>query len=384
MNNNEQKLVNWEEGMNVNYNHFLQLENYFIERLADNQASRLTKNTYGLLPAPDGKGNSGEFDISERITGQVEIKLRRCNALTAGGCRIAYNPELSDYLLYTHTFGTKKEENTSDTKYWDVILTIDPFKREPTGIPDEETSPPRHPDAVEHYRLSIAPHGKTNHNQLGMFHLVIGRIRQKGGRYEVDTNYIPPSAAMNSHPDLIQYYENFGVYLNDIEQASKKIIFKIKNRTQNSPLAYHISGMCEEMTRYIASIYFIYRNEGLYMPPVYIVNYISTLAHVCYIGLSFISKTEKEELLKYFYEWNDVTPGSFEDLLSATLGAIYEHNSIRTTMLQMESFLKLMSELCVKLSTLEYIGQHKDNIVVSERTQQNEQIKPQGGWTMLD
>jgi hypothetical protein len=385
MNNQEHKLVNWESGMDVGFAQFRQLENYFIERLCDNQSSRLNKNNYGLLPSPNGRSDSSEFDISERVTGQVEIKLHRCNALTYGGCRISYNPEQSDYLLYTtHTFDSEKESNSADTQYWDVILTVNPFDRVPVGIPDADTVPPRHPDASELYSLSIAPQGKTNHELLGLYHLIIGRIRQSGGRYEVDTNYIPPSTSMNSHPDLLKYYEQFGVYLNDIERSSKKISFKIKNRTQNTPLAYNICGLCNEISRYIASIYFLYRNEGRYNSPLHTVNYFSTLAHVSYMGLNLISKTDKEELLKYLYEWSDVTPGSFEDMLASALSIIYEHHNIRVTMLEIDSFLRILSELLIKLSTLEYIGQHKDNIVVSERMQQTETVKPKSGWTILD
>jgi hypothetical protein len=46
---------------------------------------------------------------------------------------------------------------------------------------------------------------------------------------------------MCSHPDLLNYYESFGTCLNDIERASKIIIAKIRNRMQNSPLAFHIA-----------------------------------------------------------------------------------------------------------------------------------------------
>ncbi|WP_163218929.1 hypothetical protein [Bacteroides sp. 224] len=37
--------------------------------------------------------------------------------------------------------------------------------------------------------------------------------------------------------------------------------------------------------------------------------------------------------------------GSFEEMLSNTLSIIYDHNNIRTVMLQIESFLRIMSEL---------------------------------------
>jgi len=367
--------------MDVEFRHLQQTENYFIERLGDNLATRLTGYNYGLLPSTDRRHSSGEFDISERVTGKVEIKLRSCNAITAGGYRICYNPDHSEYLLYTHSFD---EESNSTSDYWDVILSVNPFERIPSGVPDEKENPPRHPDIVEQYKLSIAPRGHMNYEQLGSFHLIIGRIRQYAGRYEVDTNYIPPCTGMCSHPDLLKYYESFGSYLNDIERASKIIISKIRNRSQNSPLAHYIAIMCENMMRYISSIYFSYRNTGRDALPLEIVDYFSTLAHTCFISLDFVSKIEKEELLKYFYEWSDVTPGSFEELLSNTLSIIYDHNNIRSTMIQVESFLRIMSELWLRLSTLEYIGQHKENIVVSERVHQQEQVKKAGGWTILD
>lgn len=383
MNENKYKLVNWTEGMDVELGHLQQTENYFIERLGDNLATRLTGYNYGLLPSFDRRQVSSEFDISERVTGKVEIRLRNCNGITAGGYRISYNPIHSEYLLYTHSF-EEEGDNSNTSTYWDIILSVDPFKRVPSGIPDNRESPPRHPDITEYYQLSLVPQGHVNYEQLGSFHLVIGRVRQYAGRYEVDTNYIPPCTGMCSHPDLLRYYENFGSYLNDIERASKIIVSKIRNRSQNSPLAHYIAIMCENIMRYIASIYFAYRNTGRDALPVEIVNYFSTLAHTCFISLDFVSKSEKEELLKYLYEWSDITPGSFEELLSNTLSIIYDHNNIRSTMIQIESFLQVMSELWLRLSTLEYIGQHKENIVVSERVYQQEQVKKTGGWTILD
>lgn len=379
----EYRLVNWVEAMDVNKSHLEQLENFFIDRLCDTQRTHLTSYNYGLLPLPDKSSDSSEFDISERVTGKVEIRLRRCNAVTSGGCRISYNPPQGDYLLYTHSLDMENKDGMSIAQYWDVILTIDPYKRIPSGIPTEDI-PPRHPDVSEYCQISIAPQGKINYEQLGLYHLTIGRIRQRGGRYEVDTDYIPPCTSIRSHSELLRYYERFGTYLNDIERASKIIISKVRNRTQNSSVANHICGVCENMMSYIAFIYFQYRNMGRDAAPVQIVGYFSTLAHICFSSMNFIGKTEKEELLKYFYEWSDVTPGSFEELLSNTLSIIYEHHNIRSVMLQVENYLRVMSELWLKLSTLEYIGQHKENIVVSERVYQRESHTPKGGWTILD
>lgn len=382
--NKEYKRVNWAEGIEIGSKQFQQTEDYFTNAICDVSAIHLNKNNFGLLPSPDRKTDASEFDISQQITGTMEVKLRKCNAITIGGCRVNYNPPFGDVLTYVHSFDTEVMNDLTDTQYWDVIISIDPFKRIPSGIPSPEATPPYHPDVEPFLGLSIVPKGELKAGQLGMHHLVIGRIRHFNGRYSVDSNFIPPCTSMASHTDLIRYYEQFSALMNELEKASKAIIAKIRNRSQNSPIANHIGAICEDMMRYIASIYFNYRNIGLDATPMNIVDYFSSLAHITYVSMSFIGKTEREELLRYFFEWSDVKPGAFEELLSVTLGIIYDHNNIRAIMIQVESFLKIMCDLWVRLSTLEYIGQHKENIVVAERRHEPVQAKKAGGWTILD
>ena len=382
--NKEYKRVNWADGIEIGSSQFQQTEDYFTNSVCDALAVGLNRNNFGLLPSSDRKSDASEFDINQQVTGTVEVKLRKCNAITVGGCRINYIPSLGDVLTYTYNFDTEKENDSSDTLYWDVVITVDPFKRIPSGTPSPESTPPYHPDVDTLLNLSIVPKGDLKAKQLGMHHLVIGRIRYFNGRYTVDSNFIPPCTSMASHTDLIHYYEQFSALMNELEKASKTIIAKIRNRTQNSPIANHIGAICEDMMRYIASIYFNYRNIGPDATPMSIVNYFSSLAHISYVSMSFIDKIEREELLRYFYEWSDIKPGVFEELLSSTLGIIYDHNNIRAIMIQVESYLKIMCDLWVRLSTLEYIGQHKENIVVAERRHEPIQTKRTGGWTILD
>ena len=383
-NRKEYKRVNWQPGMDVRFDMFEQTENYFTNLICDTSAIRLNRNNFGLLPLADRKTLSTEFDISERVTGTVEIKLRRCNAITAEGCRISYNPSFGEAMTHAHTFDKSAQTDASQPESWDVVMTADPFRRIPSGTPDVEETPPRHPDADTFYDLSIMPTGHLNTDQLGIHYLVIGRIRYEGERYAVDTDFIPPCASMAAYPDLARYHELFGSLMNDIENRSKTIIAKIRNRTKNSPLANHIGTMCEDMMRHIAAIYFNYRNNGADVTPVSVVNYFSTLAHICYINTAFISRSDREELLRYFYEWSDVTPGEFDELLSDTLGIRYDHNDIRTAMTQVEKFLLTISDLWLKMSGLEYIGQHKENIVIGERDNYAKEPVKKTSWSIVD
>lgn len=382
--NKEYKRVNWINGMKVRFDMFEQTEDYYTGALCDSMAVHLNRNNFGLLPSFDGRSNSSEFEISEKNTGTVEVILRRCNAVTLGGCRISYNPLQGESMTFSQKINIDEAQNTASTIYWDIVITADPFHRIPSGIPDGKETPPRHPDVDSYYRLSMTPKGQLNPELLGMFHMVIGRVRQIGSRYEVDADFVPPCTSMSSHIALKRYYDLFGSLINDIENSSQLIIAKVRNRSQNAPVALHIASLCEDMMRYIAGLFPFYRNSAMDDSPVNVVNNFSALARVCYSSMSFISKTDKEELLRYFYEWSDITPGSFDELLSGTCNIAYNHNDIRAVMVRIESFLRVISELWTRLSGLEYIGKQKDSVIISERVQIQEQPKKTGSWTVFD
>lgn len=364
----EYKRVNWVKGMKVRFDMFRQMEDHFTSLACENSAIGLNRNNFGLLPSFDGKTDSTEFEISKNMTGIVEVKLLRCNAVTQGGCLISYNPPVGQSINYSHMLDTEGEQNKLQTIYWDVVITTDPFSRIPSGIPSEKEIPARHPNVDSFYGLSLVERSKLKPEQLGPYHMVIGRIRQNRERFEVDTDFIPPCTTMFSHRALIRYYEQFGSLLNDIESSSQTIIAKIRNRTNNAPVALHLEVLCKEIMRFIAGMFPYYRNSAMDDSPSVIFNYFSALARICCVAMSFVSKSEKEELLRYFYEWSDVTPGSFDELLAKTANTRYEHNDIRTVMIQTESFLRVIAELWLKLSSLEYIGKQKESIIISVKS----------------
>lgn len=380
----EHKLVNWVEGMNVSKTHQIQTEDYFLDALCNNQTVRLTKYNYGLLPIVDRKKISNDFRIREQATNRVEIVLCRCHIITAGGYLIDYEPKEGEFIICNFALepdNASSEENKSNNTR-DIVLGINPFKRIPTGEPDAEENPPRHPDVEPTYTLSVMPTGEIIPEKLGKYYLIIGRIRYVGQRWEVDGNYIPPCTTMSGHPDLLDYYDIFSMYMTKIELASKNIIEKVQNQQKTSNVASNVNSVCQDIMRYIATVYFSYRNMGRTMEPIRIVDCFASLAHVCLCSLGFINKMEKEELLKYFYDWNDVSPGVFENILSETASILYDHNSIRESMLNIERFLNIFAELWTTLSALEYIGQTKDNIVVTVKSGSHETIT--STWSVID
>lgn len=381
------KMVNWVDGMKISKNHLSQTEDYFIDIVRDATNMNLTDYNFGILPPYKNDELSSDFEITERISNHVEIELRKCNAITAGGCRININPlDQSEYLRLDYPFQNdiSSAENKNKQLFWDVILVVHPFGRTPAGAPDPDETPPRHPDAQKSYTLFIKPAGQIRVGDSGMHHLIIGRVTKTGDRFEVDRSYIPPCTSMSSHPDLKKYYERFGKYLNDIEVSSQRIIQKIHERENISDIAKNINLVCEHILTNISTIYFNYKNKGRHYSPIEALNIFSSLAHITFVSINFIHKKKREEMLQYFYEWSDVTPGNFTEMLTNMLELTYDHHNIRTMMSYTEEFLSMFSSLWIKLSTLEYIGQHKENIVVAEKIQKIDLGPRKSEWTILD
>lgn len=374
----ERKLVNWINAMELTPEYFRQTEDFFINLISDSISTGLDSHKYGLLPPLKGEQQSTLIDIQENITGNVEIRLRKCNAITNGGYLIRFNPAPEDHIISN----CLQDMANSGKDEWYIILFIDPYKRIPVGTPDPEEEPLRHPDVEPSVELLIVPSETINSQKLNTQQLIIGKIQKQGDRYKIDENFIPPCTHMISYSSLINYYNNFASFINNIEKASKEIIVKVRNKENPSQLAFNIEMICRNFMCYISTIYFSFRNNGLYWAPIKMTECFSNLAHIYYVSLSFMSIAEKEELLNYFYEWSEISPGIFEKKLAEVLEMQYDHNNIDNSMKLIYDFLDVQAQLWTKLSLLEYIGQHKDNIIVSDK-RLIDSNRQKGNWTVL-
>lgn len=240
--------------MPVKKEHFVQQENHFTHRLCEYQSYHLNRTNYGLLPFKKGEPVSGDFSITELVTGTLEVRLKRCYAITSGGYLIDYDAGDNDEL--TASFHISADEMEDKALRWDVILMADPFEHRPSGTPDEKELSPRQPNALPKYALSVLPTGQTNGGELGRHFLLIGRLRKNGNRCEVDGNFIPPCTSMSSHPDLKNYYTKFGQLVDSIEKASFDILAKVENAEKQTALATNIGMLCRHIMLFISDIYF--------------------------------------------------------------------------------------------------------------------------------
>lgn len=379
--------VNWIDGMKITRQHFVDQEYFLVSRIADTAAAQVLPFAWGLLP-PSGPGQfSNDLQIEYKSNSEVEIYLRRFDALTPGGYRITIGDDdvTADMRFTSSVEGQERSafsDNGSEDAYY-VVLSVNPYERIPVGMLNPEEIPPRHPNVLPAINASLIPEQQFNPEYAGPFFVVVGRIVRKAGVFARDELFIPPCTSIRSHPQLVRYYENLGIYINEMQQQALSIVQKIKNKSQQSDLARNIQYFCEETLSYIAQIYFHFRNVAHNLPPIHTVQDISSLSSHLYNYVQMLSEKDKEEMLKYIFEWCDVAPSQLETMLTQTIELRYEHTRIGQHMQQLDELLKLLAHIFQRLNRLDYIGIRKENIVVKEEIIM-QTTKTKKGWSLLD
>lgn len=373
--------VNWVDGMKISQKHFAAQENYFCDIIRDVASFGINKYNYGLLPVKLNTTGNSIFDIFNSATNDVQLVIRQCHAITPAGYRIAIN-DLSVNVSSLSTFNNTQRSNIADQQYY-ILISVNPFDRVASGEFDPEETPPRHMSTQPSYHVELVPVISVNNESSGGNYIVAGRVTFKTGLVNADIDFIPPCTSIQSHPVLLGFYNDFAKTIAGIQQFVLRIIQKNSFKTQNSVLAESVKGICRVMLNQFSYSYFNYRNLIHQQPPVNLINVFAQLALAVYNGIETIPPKEKEEMLNYCHEWGDVAPHVLINHLSAVIEINYDHHNTGEYMKSIHLLLGSLYSITDKLSGLEYIGQHKENIVVKEEAI-TQVIKEKKGWSVLD
>ena len=80
--------VNWVDGMKINKQHFIALENALNDQLMDTASMGLNDRNYGLLPPFPGKSSSLKMVLNADNQNRLRVTIQECRAITQGGARI--------------------------------------------------------------------------------------------------------------------------------------------------------------------------------------------------------------------------------------------------------------------------------------------------------
>ena len=380
--------INWVEGMKVQKDHFIETENFIVDNLRDVASVAINNYNFGLLPPLPGSGALlSNYDVSKTATNQLQIRINNCQAITAGGVRISIGTEgiTSNMLSEAINLSDDKAEGLPDNlkEHYYVMLVVNPFDRVVWGNPDPEEVPVRQPYTQPKYELQLVLEHAIKVDHLGAYHLVIGRITRNGNDFAKDEAFTPPCSSVSSSDKLMQHYQAIGRAIDELQNISLQILQKILYKDQKSAVAQNIKAICQTILNYCNQHYFYFRNMAHQQPPVHLVNAVSVLSSHLYTSLQIMAEKEKEELLNYFFEWSDITPVYFLNKLSEIVEINYNHYEVGNNMQMILELLNKIVFIWQKLNTLEYIGQHKENIVVKEELLV-QAAKERKGWSILD
>lgn len=373
--------VNWVDGMKISQKHFTTQENYFLDTIRDAVSFGINEYNYGLLPVRENAAGTALFDIYNSATNDVQLIIKHCHAITPAGFRIAIN-DLSVNVSALPSFNISQLNALAEEHYY-ILISVNPFDRVASGEFDPEETPPRHISSQPKYHVELVPVSSVNNERSGGNYIVAGRIIFKNGLVNADPSFIPPCTAIHSHSALLNYYNEFAKKMAGIQQFVIRIVQKNSFKNQNSVLAESIKGLCNVMLQQFAANYFYYRNRVHQQAPVHLINVFAQLAHAAYNAIEIIPPKEKEEMLNYCYEWSDVAPHVLLNNLSAVVEINYNHNNTGEHLHSIGVLLHNLYNITEKLSGLEYIGQHKENIVVKEQAI-TQTVKEKKGWSVLD
>ena len=374
--------VNWVDGMKINKSHFIEFENSLIELINNSEQKNISPISYGLLP--DLSRNDNSLDISVSIDGQetIEVVLNKCKAITLGGKQIEIT-ENSKSLLEESGNLLKQQYNIIEgEKSWFIILKVNPFGRVPIGDADPEEEPSRHPFVESEYKIDIIPDNEVSKQEIGLFHIKLGKIVLIDGQPSIDEGFIPACRSIQSHPDLKFAYQELSAFLNQMEAFSLHIIQKIHQKKQTNDLAKITLYLSGQVVHYLNGCISDFRIKDKYEPPFAMITKLMSLARVIKSSLDLFVGTGKEDFLNYLTDWCDLNQGAFENVLIETIEIEYNHTDVSVSLNKVSQFTKLMLSLFKKLNELDYIGQKSDsNIFVKE--EKVEDIEPKGRRSFL-
>lgn len=197
--------VNWQKGMLLTPEHFIQQERYLDSALM--WVLRYTTNAYGLVGAgprqSDVEGGAIQYDpivhLDESVergddnTGKLSVTVSQCRGLTPSGCWIeilSNNPLRREF----------ERVELGDVVETGVYVVLDPHVKNPLEMSARDDDNPDFPSERSNtYRLKLHVHADEAPYSIAVARLA--RLSAKAS-FEKKEGYIPACASMLAHSSL--------------------------------------------------------------------------------------------------------------------------------------------------------------------------------------
>lgn len=363
--------VNWMDGMKINKDLFIAQDNASQDALNDIAALGLSPVRYGILPSSAAGEDSFNVKIALDNQNTLRATIISLQAVTPGGVRINFPALPTAGAEKSLTTSFQFSPSGSEALYW-VVVTVQPFEKQPSGNPDSSENPPRLPFVQPACQVHIVSDSQAAQYNLNPFALIIGKVTVNGNSIRVEEEYIPPCISTNALPDLIALHGELDQFLAGLELRCAQIVQKIFRKSQQNDLSELAMFLCDRIMLFIGKAITELRWNQLYESPSKMFATIISLARVMKNTIDLRIGSGKDELMNYLSEWCELKQGELESMLSGLANMRYKHNDINSNILPVIHFAKVTGKLFESLSNLEFIGKRKESgIFVKEEVNHN-------------
>jgi hypothetical protein len=338
--------INWIDGMKLNKDHFVGLDNWIIDGLRDNACMQMTDFNYGLLECTGDSDSSLKLMINIDQNNQINVKITDCRALTKGGVRIEITSQNIQTLLYPlDKLSLDFNVSEASNEMFDIILAVFPDKRMPVGQPVENEIPFRHPFVMPEYQLNAVPTKQVNSSQMWKNHITIGKFQVVAREVHFITEYIPPCTRVNAYSSLLEYYLKFE---NKVEKISNALAeYLRKNRSSQVKIDTNLTYVIEKMVYYLTVNLSHYKLILKSQPPLYLIEFFIRFARLFKSALSWLSEYDREEVMNHLSHW--VSSRDLDNAAFELMNLEYDHQDIYASLLKVENYLNLVHDLFEKM-----------------------------------
>lgn len=346
--------------MKINKDHFIAQDNAMQDALSDALSLGLSPVRYGVIPS--SAAGEDTFSVKIAVDNQNILKatVLSLQAVTPGGVRIQIPalPSVDTEAGLSTSF--QFSPGAAEAAYW-IVLTAQPFDRQPSGNPDPGENPPRYPFVQAGYQVQVVSESQYPQYARNPFALIIGKVVVNGNTIKVEEEYIPPCISVAASPDLMGLHAELDQFLAGLELRCAQIVQKIFKKSQQNELSELAMFLCDRIMLFIGQAITEMRWNQVYEPPAKMFSTIMSLARVMKNTIDLRTGSGKEELMNYLSEWCELNQGELENMLSGLAGMRYDHNDINSNITPVIRFAKVTGKLFESLSNLEFIGKRKES-----------------------
>ena len=375
--------VNWVNGLKLNNGHFFETYYNMVDTVRQNREESLTSYSYGFGENLTETKNPIEMEMKGDTIETFSIRLKSCNAITRSGLSIIYDPTL--YGDYVPTVKVKEvDADLKKDQIFYIVLSVNPYKLLPVGMPDPEVTPLHHPYALPEINLQLMTEAQVNRDFMEYNCIIAGKCIAEGGLFKIDEQYIPPVQRICHDERLLSFLDIFQKHVKGIYDYTLSIYRKNVTDVRRDKLVENTFALCNAVQDFYDMSVFDLERLSAEQPPIHLVYLANKLANKLLTTLRIMPEKESEYLLQYFNEWTNISPAEVQQTLGEVEGIEYKHTDIRPTLKSIISFMKLLEKLFKKMSELEYVGLMRENIILSEDSDGNTSESDKKSWKVWE